>query len=45
VVIEGVDKLQAGSKVILPKAGAPGGKSESGSKKGTSPDRKQGKGE
>lgn len=45
VVIEGVDKLQAGSKVIPPKVGAPSGKGETGSKKGASPDRKQGKGE
>ena len=46
VVIEGVDKLQAGSKVIPPKAGPVGGKGEAGSKKGAaSPDGKQGKGE
>lgn len=44
VVTEGVDKLQAGSKVIPPKAGAAGGKGEAGSKQGGSPDRKQGKG-
>ena len=46
VVIEGVDKLQNGSKVIPPKAGAAGGKDEAGSKKGAGrPDGKQGKGE
>ncbi len=45
VVIEGVDKLQAGATVIPPKAGAAGGKGEGGSKKGASPDRKQGQGE
>jgi multidrug efflux system membrane fusion protein len=45
VVIEGVDKLQAGSKVIPPKAAAAAGQGEAGSKQGGSPDRKQGKGE
>jgi multidrug efflux system membrane fusion protein len=51
VVIEGVDKLQAGSKVIPQKPGAPGGsgaaqgKGAAAVKKGARPDGKQGKGE
>jgi len=51
VVIEGVDKLQDGSKVILPKAGAAGGsgpaqgKGAAAAKQGARPDGKQGKGE
>ena len=44
VVIEGVDKLQPGSKIIPPGTGAPGGKGPESNKKGGSPDRKQGKG-
>ena len=56
VVIEGVDKLQDGSKVIPPKAGAAGGSGAAQSKgaaqgkgaaakQGARPDGKQGKGE